>query len=109
MSVVKEDRVFDALEIRDISAHTSEIIENIGFSIKTLIIENGLGKTVTFTCEGSARSDFSQAFTIATFDMPAGNNYATCESYIPYWRLKAQCAEAPSSGSLTVFLEKVTT
>jgi hypothetical protein len=108
MSQIREDKAFDAEAIRNTSLYTSPIIDNVGFAIKTLIIENGLNQDVTFTCEGSARSDFSQYFTIASFPHTATTvGYQTCDSYIPYWRLKAQCASAPSSGTLTVFIERI--
>jgi hypothetical protein len=108
VSITKEDHPFDAEAIRDTSVHTSPITENVGFALKTLIIENDLNQVVTFTCEGSARSDFSKYFVIASWEHAANTtSYATCESYIPYWRIKAQCSVAPTSGTLTVFLEKV--
>lgn len=95
---------FTAEEIRDTSAHTGATVHNVDFAMKTIIVENSLNQTVTFQCQGSAHEDFSNYFLIgSTWDVPASTNiYATCDSYIPYWRAIATCSVAPTSGSLTV-------
>jgi len=98
-------KAFDGEEIRDTNAHNSVVIYNGDFTIKTIIIENELDQTVTFQCQGSANSDFSNLFNIgSTWDVSASTNtYQTCTSYFPYWRVVAQCGTAPTSGSLTVW------
>ena len=103
---VNQSLAFDNLEIRDTNDHTSVVVFNGEFTIKTLIIENGLNQQVSFQCEGSAHSDFSNPFLIGS-SWPATANtnlYQTCDSYIPYWRVIATCASAPTSGGLTVIV-----
>lgn len=96
----------NALAIRDTSPHDSDIVFNGDFIIKTLVVENSLNQTVTFQCQGSAHSDFSNSFNIgSSWDVSATTNtYMTCENYFPYWRVTATCATAPSSGTLTVIV-----
>ena len=106
--IVKESRAFEDSAIRDTNDHLSPLIDNSGFSIKTIIIENSLDKAITFTCLGSAHADFSNSFTIGAFDHVADfNGYQTCDSYIPYWKLKAVCSTAPTSGLLNVYVEGI--
>ena len=98
-----------ALAIRDTDAHTSEVVFNGDFIIKTLVVENGLNQTCTFQCQGSAHSDFSNSFNIgSTWDVAASTNlYVTSETYIPYWRITATCSVAPASGTVTVIIFEV--
>lgn len=100
-----EFKSFDAEAIRDTSSHDGTITEPRDYHVKTIIIENGLNQDVTLTCKASANSDFSNSFTIASFDVTAStNSYQTCDSLFPYFRLSAQCDTAPTSGTLTVFV-----
>ena len=101
---VNQDAVFNAEEIRDTNTHTSSQVYNGDMVIKSLIVENGHNQTGTFQCEGSAHSDFSNPFLIgSSWDVSANtNSLQTCDSYIPYWRIKVSYASAPSSGSLSV-------
>jgi len=103
------EQIFNSLEIRDTSSHTSSQTYNGDFIVKTLIIENGLNQTVTLQCQASANDDFSNSFNVgSTFDVSASTNtYQTCESYFPYWRITAVCSSSPSSGDLTVHIFKV--
>ena len=103
MSVLSE-KTFDALEIRDTSDHNGDTVFNGSFVDKTIIIENGLNQTVTFQCQASMHSDFSNSFDVGTtWDVSATtNDYQTCESYFPYWRLVASCASSPTTGDVTV-------
>ena len=103
---VNKDLAFNELEIRDTNDHTSVEINNGDFVIKTLIIQNSLNQAVTFQCQGSAEASFDNPFDIgSTWDVTANTNtYQTCDAYIPYWRIIASCASAPSSGSLTIFV-----
>ena len=57
----------NALAIRDTSEHNSDVVFNGDFFMKTLVVENGLNQAVTFQCEGSAHSDFSNYFTNTIF------------------------------------------
>lgn len=104
MSNKKISKVFDALEIRSTATQTSSQVDNDSYVVKTIIIENSLNQTVTFQCQGSANLDFSNSFNIgSSFDVAATTtSYATCDSYIPYWRVTATCSVAPTTGSLTV-------
>ena len=105
---IKESRAFEDLEIRDTSDHLSPIIDNSGFAIKTIIIENSLNQDITCTCLGSVHEDFSESFVIGAFPHSASTNgYQTCESYIPFWKLQATCATAPTSGLLNVYIEGI--
>jgi hypothetical protein len=106
---INQARPIDALAIRDTVAHNSSVVFNGDFIIKTLVVENGLNQTVTFQCQGSANSDFSNPFNIgSTFDVAATTNtYMTCETYIPYWRITATCSVAPASGTLNVIIFEV--
>jgi hypothetical protein len=103
---VNQSKPINVLAIRDTSAHESDVVFNGEFVIKTLVIENLLNQTVTFQCQGSANSDFSNPFNIgSSWDVAASTNtYMTCETYIPYWRIVATCSVAPASGSLTVIV-----
>lgn len=103
---VNNERVFDDLEIRDTSDHTSSQVYNGDFVIKTLIIENNLNQTVALQCQGSANPDFSNPFNIGSeWEVTASTNtFQTCDSYIPYWRVIASCDIAPTSGDLTVIV-----
>lgn len=104
----KESVVFDAVAIRDTAVYTSAVIDAEGYQNKTLVVENTLNQELTLTCEGSARADFSVYFTIASFPHSANTiGFQTCASYIPFWRMKAQAAVAPTTGSLTIFLERL--
>lgn len=103
---INQEKTFDAEAIRDTSSHNGKVIYNGDFIIKTLIIENGLNQTVSLQCQASANSDFSNSFNLgSSFDISAAtNDYQTCDSYFPYWRIVATCAIAPTTGSLTVFV-----
>ena len=59
MAQVNSEKVFDAEAIRDTNTHNGTVIDLYDFRLKTIIIENSLNQQVTFQCEGSAHSDFS--------------------------------------------------
>ena len=105
MSVLSE-KTFDELEIRDTSDHTGTTVFNGSFVVKTIIIENELNQAVTFQCQASMHDDFTNSFDVgSTWDVSAStNDYQTCESYFPYWRLVASCSSSPSSGDVTVHI-----
>jgi len=107
---INSGATISALAIRDTSAQTGSVIDNGDFLIKTIVIENSLNQTVTFQCQGSAHSDFSNMFNIgSTWDVAASTNtYMTCDNYFPFWRVIAQCSVAPTSGTLTVLALGVT-
>ena len=102
------EKTLDAVQIRDTSAHNGVTVDNQGLMVKTVIIENGLNQPVSLQCQGSASADFLNFFNLgSSFDADASaNSYQTCTSYIPYFRVVATCAVAPSSGALTVYIFK---
>ena len=99
--------LFSEHEIRDTADHVSSVADNEVFTIKTIIIHNSLNKAVSLQCEGSV--DEENWFDIgASVSVSAQvNTYQTCDSYIPFFRITAACAESPSSGSLTVVVCRV--
>jgi len=105
MSINKEYTI-DALEIRDTNSHNGSIIYNGDAIIKTIIVENGLNQTVTFQCQASANSDFSNLFNVgSTWDINANtNSYQSCDNYFPYWRIVASCTSSPTTGDLSVII-----
>jgi hypothetical protein len=102
------EKAFDALEIRDTSVHNSDVIDNQGWKIKTIIIENGLNQTVSLQCQASV-DGVNHWFDVgSSFETSASTDtFQTCDSYFPYFRLLAQCGSAPSSGDLSVFICKL--
>ena len=109
--MILSEKTFDALEIRDTNDHDGDTVFNGSFVVKTIIIENELNQAVTFQCQASMHADFSNNFDVgATWDVASStNDYQTCESYFPYWRLVATCSSSPSSGDVTVHVLGVQT
>ena len=103
---INSGKTFNELEIRDTDNHNGSVIVNGDYVMKTVIIENSLNQIVTLSCEASMHSDFSNSFAVgAPWDHAASkNDYQSCDTYFPYWRMKATCATAPTSGSLTVYI-----
>jgi len=109
MAEIQETLVFNNEEIRNTNKTMSSTSDNEYFSIKTLIIENGLDKALTAQCWGSRHSDMSHKFKIGG-EWPIEANtdmYQTCDSYIPYWSIEVWADESPTSGGLTVDVLKV--
>lgn len=104
---VEETAIFNALAIRDTNSHTSDVSINIGYRVKTLIITNGLNQTVTKQCQGSR--DNSTWFNIGDpFTVSSGATiYQTCETYFPYLRATASCSVSPTTGALSMWVEKM--
>jgi len=101
-----ESVMFDALEIRDTSAHYTAGIPAQELPVKTLIINNGLDQTVNLQMQASR--DNTNWFNVGSaFDAASGWSYQTCETFFPYGRLIATCAVAPTTGSLSAWCEKV--
>ena len=103
---VNSQKTFEDEAIRDTSTHNGATVFNGDFQVKTIIVENSLNQTVTFQCQASANSDFSNSFDVGnSWDVSASTNtYQTCDSYFPYMRLTATCDTAPTSGDLTVII-----
>lgn len=108
MTVRHEAEAFLSEEIRDTNSHNSSVIENIGYSVKTIIIENHLNQEVSFQCQGS-RNGLANWFEVGNgFNVSANTDiYQTCDAYFPYMRLTAQPSIAPTTGDLSVFFERI--
>ena len=110
MSIHKQDKVFDDEQIRDTASKTSSVADLKGFDPKTIMFCNGLDQSVDIDIEGSNDSSFTHVWPIdETIAVGASVcSYATLNDYFPYIRMKAQCATAPSSGGLDVWVMKRT-
>jgi len=100
--------IFDEAEIRNTSENVSSLADNEVFTIKTVIIHNSLNKDVSLQCEGSLDGvgnwfDVGSAMNVTA----QTNSFQTCDSFIPFFRVTATCSEAPSSGTLTVAVCRV--
>lgn len=104
----REDKIFDALAITDTSNHNSTVSDNQHNTAKSILVDNGLDQTVTLQLEGDRTSAFSTPVDIgAPFDVTASTrDYHTVDDYFPHLRLAAICATAPTTGSLTVYIQK---
>ena len=108
MGKVNQEIAMDAIAIRDTAVHEGSLTNLYDFQLKTIIIENNLNKDVTIQCLASPHSDFSSSFNVGSPFVIAANmsTYQTCDSFFPYMKLTAQCAESPTTGAITVhFLE----
>lgn len=104
---VGETALFDTESIRDTNAHNSTSSSNRGYRVKTVIVNNGLNQIVTMQCQGS-RDDTNWINIGGTWDVAATTlTYQSCDTYFPYMRAVATCSVAPSSGTLSMWLEKV--
>jgi hypothetical protein len=103
-----EGVAMNSLEIRDTNSVNSSVVENIYYQTKTIIIHNSLNQTVTLQCQAS-RDGENNWFNVGTpFDVTANTNtYQTCDSYFPYMRFQAQCSNAPTSGNLSLYFERI--
>jgi hypothetical protein len=104
-----EDKVINALAIRNTSNHTSTVAEEKGYIPKTIIVHNGLNQTVSVQLQGSIDDTFNNPLTVGNaFNVSASeDDYATLTDYLPYLRVVASCSIAPTTGTLTVYLAKV--
>jgi hypothetical protein len=111
--VKTEDKVFDALQIRDTNHHYSSVNEYgiskvVDLGSKTVVIRNGLDQDVTIQIQGDRVKDFGNVYNVgSSFPVPATSvDYRTVE--FEHWilRVDAVCGIAPTSGSLTAYLEK---
>lgn len=104
---VSEAVLFNAVAIRDTAAHNSTASTNTGYRVKTIIVSNGLNQIVSMQCQGS-RDGTNWINIGSSWDVAAGANiYQSCDTYFPYMRAVATCAVAPSTGTLSMWLEKV--
>ena len=100
------DKVFDALEIRDTDSHESGHVYIGEFNAETLVIYNETDQTVTLKYQGSV-DDTSWIDIGSDIVIAAGvKDYETVTDFFPEYRLLAQCASAPTTGSLSVWVMK---
>lgn len=105
MPAMDEDKIFDALAIRDTAVKNSVVSVSGEFLAKTIFIENSLNQEVTFQLEGSRNS--TKVNIGAPFVVPANTNtYQTVSDYFPKYSMTAQCSVAPASGTLDVWVIK---
>jgi hypothetical protein len=102
-----EDTMFDGQSIRDTSAHTSPTISSSELPVKTLIYNNTLDQTVTLQLQASR--DQVNFFNVgSSFDVASNVwGYQTCDTFFPYGRIIAQCGTAPTTGTVSVWCEKI--
>lgn len=105
MANYDEDKVFDALAIRNTTTQDSSSSMSGEFNAKTIIVENGLNQEVSIQLQGSRNGTW---FSIGSpFAVSASTNlYQTVSDYFPKYRLQATCAVAPASGTLTAYILK---
>lgn len=103
------DIIMNAVQIRDTVQKVSATSDNRGFIPKTLIVANGLNQLVNVSVFGSRNANFSNELQLgSTLAVAAAtNSYATISDYFPFIRAKVTAAVAPTTGSITLSLEKV--
>jgi len=105
MAVSDEDKIFDALAIRDTVNHDSGEAVSGEFQAKTIWIENGLNQNVTFQLQGARNSVWINIG--STFVQNANiNGYKTVTDYFPKYRLQAICGTTPTTGVLDTWILK---
>lgn len=104
-----EAQAFTNEAIRDTAAHNSVTVENHGFRVKTIIIDNTLNQSVSLQLQGSR--DGTAWFNVGlAFDIPASTlTYQSSDEYFPHVRFVATCAVAPASGNLNAWIEQMGT
>lgn len=105
-------KVFNDEEIRDTEAHSSTIynlpeIHARGIT-KSIIYKNGLNKICSLQVQGSVDEAFTDPVDVGNVISAAASMsaalYETVSDYFPHMRIEATCAEAPTSGSLAVWI-----
>jgi len=109
LTLSNEEKVIDALAVRDTSNHNSSVSENKGFIPKSIIVHNGLNQQVSIQVEGSIDDTFNNPLTVGnSFNVAAGeDDYDTLTDYLPFLRAVISCTVAPTTGTVTVYLAKV--
>jgi ABC-type branched-subunit amino acid transport system substrate-binding protein len=109
MAFVAEDKVFDAQEIRVNTEVISTIAVSAGLTVKTVFVCNDHNQQGTFTVWGSPLADHSKEAQIGnSFNIAANTvDFESFDTYFPYVRVKVTYSTAPTTGNLSVFLEKV--
>jgi hypothetical protein len=109
LQLSSEDKIIDALAVRDTSNHNSSGSENKGYIPKTIIVHNGLNQQVSIQVQGSVDDTFNNPLTVGnSFNVAAStDDYDVLTDYLPFLRVVASCTTAPTTGTLTVYLAKV--
>jgi hypothetical protein len=109
MAFAQEDKIWDAEEIRVTTEQLSSSVISQGLLAKTIFVCNDHNQQGTFKVFGSVFSDFSKEIQVgSSFDVSANTvSYQTMADYFPYIRLKVTYSTAPTTGDLTVIVEKV--
>jgi hypothetical protein len=105
MAYFDEDKVFDALAIRNTSVQTSTESKSGEYKAKTIFIENSLNQIVSLQLQG-ARDGVWLNVGASTEIEASTNAYVTVSDYFPKYRMQATCATAPASGTLNVWVIK---
>jgi len=107
--LANEEKILDALAIRDTSDHNSSVSENRGFVPKTIVIHNSLDEQVSVQLQGDIVEGFSNPMDVGSpFNVATTtNDYATLTDYLPFFRVVCSCGSAPTTGSVTIYLAKV--
>ena len=106
MAVADRDKVFTAEAIRDTSAHNSTKSNTGEFNAETIVVHNGLDKTVTIQLQGSVDDstwiDIGNSFNVDA----TTNDYDTVTDYFCCYRVVATCTVSPTTGTLDVWILK---
>ena len=108
-----EDVLFSALAITDTTAHDSNASVTIYAQQKTILVVNGLNQSVSIQAQWSR--DGSSWYNLGTAQsVTAGaaaeigtSTISALGDYLPMLRVTATCATAPTSGSLSAWLERL--
>lgn len=111
MSIRESHKIIDALAIRDTSNHNSTVSDSVNYQAKTILIISTLDEDVTLQLQASCDLAFTDVIDVgSTFTATKlVNGYESVDTYFPYFRVTAICATAPTTGVLTIVLEKVGT
>ena len=103
-----EVNAIDALAVRDTVVHSSAPINSSDYISKTLIIHNGLNQEITVSLYGSRDEDISRKLLVGSAVVVAAttDDYQTLTDYFPHMSVDAQCSVAPTTGDVTVYIER---
>lgn len=106
---IGEDKIVDAVAVRDTSDRFSAVSDNRGAVPKTVIVHNELNQSVAVQLQGDREATFSNVINIGSpFTINAtSDDYVTMSDYFPYLRVKYTCSVAPTTGAVTIYMEKV--
>jgi hypothetical protein len=106
MAVADRDQVFTDKEIRVDTAVNSSGSMTGEFQAETIVVYNGLDKSVDIQLQGSLDEtnwlDIGNPFTVAS----GVKDYDTVTDYFCCYRVTAKCATSPTSGDLNVWILK---